>query len=165
MHSGQKIVKSMLQSNTCGTGGHSQDSEDRTSPGKFDSDENEDMLKRVKASKRTMPVASTGSPARYIRLTPAAPTAGDVSVARHTAKVRIFLLLHDCQLKCLKMHIKLMKIMSQPTPSRTSNHQVTSTVTMGTSDLDDEIVEIPAPSHKQTYTQADLPFPHGGNHR
>ena len=81
MHSGQKIVKSMLQSNTCGTGGHSQDSEDRTSPGKFDSNENEDMLKRVKASKRTMPVASTGSPARYIRLTPAAPTAGDVSVA------------------------------------------------------------------------------------
>ena len=55
-----------------------------------------------------------------------------------------------------------MKIMSQPT--RTSNNQLTSTVTVGTSNLDDEIVEIPAPSHKQTYIQADLPFPHGGNH-
>jgi len=56
------------------------------------------------------------------------------------------------------MHVKLKKIMSPPT----SNHQITSTA--GTSELDDEIVEIPTPSHKPTYTQADLPFPHGGNH-
>jgi len=156
--SGQKIVKSTLQSNTCSTGGHSQDSEGRSCPGEFDSDEDEDMLEKVKASKRTVPVASTGGSARYIRLTPAAPTAGDISVARHTAKVRTFLLLHDCQLKWLKIYVKLMKIMSPPT----SNHQVTGTTGADTSD--DEIVEVPAPSHKQSYIQADLPFPCGGNH-
>ena len=47
-------------------GGHSQDSEGRSCPGEFDSDEDEDMLEKVKASKRTVPIASTGGSARYI---------------------------------------------------------------------------------------------------
>jgi len=89
-HSGQQIVKKKLQSNTGSTaGGHSQDSEGLFHPGKFDSDEDEDMLKKVKASKGTMPVAPTGCSARYIRLVPAAPAAGDGSVAWHTAQVCI----------------------------------------------------------------------------
>ena len=87
MRSGQKIVKSRVRANTHGMSGHSQDSEDESCPGKFNSNENEDLLEKVKASKCTMTVASTGGPARYIRLTPSAPTAGDASVARHTAKV------------------------------------------------------------------------------
>ena len=90
MHSGQQIVKKKLQSNTGSTvGGHSQDSEGLFRPGKFDSDEDENMLKKVKASKGTTPIAPTSRSARYIQLMPAAPAAGDGSVAQHTAQVCI----------------------------------------------------------------------------
>ena len=58
------------------------------------------------------------------------------------------------------MHVKLMKIMSPPDRP---GHQAT--YTTSSSGLDDEIVEISAPSQKQKYTKADLPFPRGGNHR
>jgi len=89
--SGQQIVKKKLQSDTTtgSMGSHSQDSEGIFCPGKFDSDEDEDMLEKVKASKGTTPVAPTSHSARYIRLTPAAPAASDGSVARHTAQVCI----------------------------------------------------------------------------
>ena len=92
-HSGQQIasVKKNIQSNTTGStvGGHSQDSEGIFCPGEFDSDEDEDMLKKVKASKGTMPVAPTGRSARYIRLIPAALAAGDGPMTQHTAQVCI----------------------------------------------------------------------------
>jgi len=66
MRSGQKIVKSRVRANTHGMSGHSQDSKDESCPGEFDSNENKDLLKKVKASKHTMTIASTGGPARYI---------------------------------------------------------------------------------------------------
>ena len=71
-------------------GSHSQDSKGLFCPGKFDSDEDEDMLEKVKASKGMTPIAPTGHSARYIWLMPAAPAAGDGSMARHTAQMCIF---------------------------------------------------------------------------
>lgn len=54
------------------------------------------------------------------------------------------------------MLVKLKKIMtSQPDPITTGTTGVSEA---GASD------ERPAPSHKQKFTKANLPFPHGGNH-
>jgi len=52
-----------------------------------------------------------------------------------------------------------MKIMSPPD---WPDHQATNI--SSSSRLDDKIVEISAPSQKQKYTKADLPFPCGGNY-
>ena len=88
----------LTQPNT--TDGHTVDSEDRSTgtPGELDFDEPqaESLLEQVQASKDAMPMASraTGRPASYLRLTPAALTANDMSVARRTKQVCSLVLLH-----------------------------------------------------------------------
>lgn len=81
------------------TNGNATDGEDRPTPGTFGFDEPDDVLEQVRASKNTTNIGSQATgpsrPARYIRLTPAAPTTNGISVARHTAQVRRHVLLHD----------------------------------------------------------------------
>ena len=86
-------LKAKAQSNTSG-GGHSWDGEARSRPGDIISDEHEDMLGRVEASKGTMPApTASGGSVRYVQLklaAPAAGNAGNVSVAWKTEQVCIF---------------------------------------------------------------------------
>jgi hypothetical protein len=95
MHPGNS---KLTQPNTT-VDGHTVDSEDRSTgtPGEFDSDKPQNLLEQGQASKNARPIASraTGDPANYLRLVAAAPTANDVSVARHTKQVCSFVLLHD----------------------------------------------------------------------
>lgn len=96
---GPAIVKSKSQSSS---GGNSWDGKARFRSWEPVSDEHDDILERVQASKGTTP-AATGSTARYVRLQPAVPAAGNagnVSVARKTEQVGICLVLlcHGCQL-------------------------------------------------------------------
>ena len=93
---GPAIVKAKSLSDTTSGGGHSWDGEARSRPGELISDEHENMLKRVEASKGTTPgptASDSSESVQYVRLKPAVPAAGNagnVSVARKTEQVCIF---------------------------------------------------------------------------
>ena len=86
-------LKAKAQSDTSG-GGHSWDGEARSRPGELISDECENMLGRVEASKGTTPApTASGGLVRYVQLklaAPAAGNAGNISVAQKMEQVCIF---------------------------------------------------------------------------